>query len=151
MIKEEIVVFKGEDKKIYWGRVIFHQDWFERWKNEESVSIVDIVFDDDMPPNLNDYEVEDIIKKVSKEFVSKTGLSWEAFCTLGQPSYKEIMKLNVQKSDNEELRKVIKEIEKECKRLKKDGEKKNVKNEKILNQIMREYEKVERVKQRECE
>lgn len=81
MQRPEIVIFRSEiDGKVYAGKVIYYEDWYKKHLANKDAKIFDIKFDkNNMPKELRDYDIPQIIDYAQKDFKEKTGMTWEEF------------------------------------------------------------------------
>lgn len=89
-MKEEIILAKAQDGKIHKGKVVFHDDWFEKWKNGENPALMEIMFDEGSEVEIVDSDVDSVIEKCQKEFEEKAGITWEEYQDMGCPEYKRL-------------------------------------------------------------
>ena len=80
MERPQIVLFADKNGKVYSGKGTYFSDWYEkRLRNEES-KIFEIEFDkENMPDELRDCDIPQVIKYAQKDFKEKTGMTWEAY------------------------------------------------------------------------
>lgn len=76
MQEESIILFKGSDNIVRWGKVIHYKNWYEDWNcGRSSQKIFDVLLDD-KEYYLQDGDISDLIDKGKEEFKQKTGFEW---------------------------------------------------------------------------
>lgn len=79
MMRPQVVLFVGFDGKVYNGKVIYFDDWYERHLRGEDSKIFEIVFEKDVPDQLRDCDIPQVIDYADQDFQKKTGMTWEDF------------------------------------------------------------------------
>lgn len=89
------IVFFYDKGKVIKGKVTYYEDWYEKWKAGLSgVEMMSIEFnEDEAPTGLTKEDFQGVYDQADEEFKDKMGVSYEEFCQAGEPSYKEIMKI----------------------------------------------------------
>lgn len=83
MNKPEVVLFADKNGHVFRGKVTYYNNWYRRHLDGKEAKIFDIEFDkNDMPDELHDYDIPDVIECARQEFLDKTGMTWEEYNAL---------------------------------------------------------------------
>lgn len=83
MKRPQIVLFADKNGKVYRGKVTYYDDWYKKHLAGEDAKIFDVEFDkENMPDELRDCDIPQVIKYAQKDFKEKTGMTWEEFNAL---------------------------------------------------------------------
>lgn len=80
MQKPEIVIFADKNGKVYSGKVTYYEDWYKKHLANENTKIFDVEFDkENMPDELRNCDIPQVIEYAQEDFKEKTGMTWEEF------------------------------------------------------------------------
>lgn len=102
---DSIVLFYDKNAgKCVKGKVTYYENWYEEWKmGIGNGEIISIEFEDgDTPAYLSKDDIKNVYNQADEKFKEQMGVSYEEFCAVGKPSYKEIMEFQ---NEQEERRK----------------------------------------------
>lgn len=93
------IVLLYDKGKVIKGKITFYENWYEDWKAGNGTGeIMAIEFDEgEAPARLTKEDIKSAYDQADEEFKNKMGISYEEFCRMGKPNYKEMEQIRQQK------------------------------------------------------
>ncbi len=106
---DSIVLFYDKNAgKCVKGKVTYYENWYEEWKQGiGNGEIISIEFEDgDTPAYLSKEDIKNVYNQADEKFKEKMGISYDEFCAVGKPSYKEIMEYQKEEEERRKKEKI---------------------------------------------